>query len=62
MGICANYIRSKAFEKLFRDSVQLMLENGEDMGWVTTKSKAMIEPLADMGLMHLRNTKAIKSK
>jgi transcriptional regulator with XRE-family HTH domain len=62
MAICANYMRSKAFEKLFHDTVQKMIENGEDMGWISTQSQSMIKPLADIGLMHLRNASPIKNK
>lgn len=47
-------MKTKVFEKMFHQAIVQMLENGTEMGWSNYQSKAILKPLADLGLMHLR--------
>ena len=47
-------MKTKMFEKMFHQAVGQMLENGTEMGWSNYQSKAILKPLGDLGLMHLR--------
>lgn len=47
-------MKTKMFEKMFHQAMIQMLENGTEMGWSNYQSKAILKPLGDLGLMHLR--------
>lgn len=47
-------MKTKMFENMFHQAIVQMLENGTEMGWSNYQSKAILKPLGDLGLMHLR--------
>ncbi len=54
------FMQSKAFEKLYRESVAELINAGCDLSWISCKSKSNISAMADIGLMKLRKNKTLK--
>ena len=55
----AAFMKSKAFEKMYHESVQQLVGAGCDMGWLSCKTKSNVSALADIGLLKLRQNKTL---
>ncbi|MFT4924903.1 MAG: transcriptional regulator with XRE-family HTH domain [Phenylobacterium sp.] len=53
------FVQSKAFAKVYRDSVVELISAGCDLTWLDCKNKTNINALVDIGLMKLRSNKTL---
>ncbi|MFT5164341.1 MAG: transcriptional regulator with XRE-family HTH domain [Alteromonadaceae bacterium] len=58
----AAFMQSKAFEKMYHESIQALITAGCDMSWLSCKTQSNLSALADIGLLKLRQNKTLQRK